>query len=236
MYSPIVFDYWLPTYEREPAFDALYVVRVADSLPTNTAVTLLDVAVGPSIVSLVTSFAERLDFTDGQRITSDQLRSELDAAGVALNGTDRLFYLPRHAQESLRAEVTPESTRPLTEADTAAFEQFTAAIPENELDEAFVELDHWLVYGTFADDRLVAASSMYPWRGSQLADLGIITLPEYRGQGFATQTVRAISARALADGYEPQYRCQLGNDGSSAVALAAGFTLFGQWDVVPLND
>lgn len=236
MYSPIVFDYWLPTYEREPAFDALYVVRVAESLPTNTAVTLLDVAEGPSIVSLVTSFAERLDFADGQRITSDQLRSELDAAGVALNGADRLFYLPRHAQETLRAEVFTESTRPLTEADAEAFEKFTAAIPENELDEAFVELDHWLVYGTFADDQLVAASSMYPWRGSQLADLGIITHPDYRGRGFATRTVRAISARALADGYEPQYRCQLGNEGSSEVARAAGFTLFGQWDVVPLND
>ncbi|MBH0117311.1 GNAT family N-acetyltransferase [Salinibacterium sp. NG253] len=236
MYSPIVFDYWLPTYEREPAFDALYVVRVAETLPTNTAVTLLDVAAGPSIVSLVPSFAERLDFTKGQRISAEQLRSELDAAGVALNGADQLFYLPRHAQDTLRAEVIPETTRQLTEADAAAFEKFTAAIPERELDEAFVELDHWLVYGTFTDDQLVAASSMYPWRGSQLADLGIITLPEHRGRGLATRTVRAISARALADGYEPQYRCQPDNAGSVAVALAAGFTLFGQWDVVPLND
>ncbi|MBH0110914.1 GNAT family N-acetyltransferase [Salinibacterium sp. NG22] len=236
MYSPIVFDYWLPTYEREPAFDELYVVRIAESLPTNTAVTLLDVAEGPSIVRMIPTFAERLDLVEGQRVSGQQLRSDLDAAGVALNGADQLFYLPRHAQDVLRAEVTPETTRQLTGADTRAFEQFTAAVPERELDEAFVELDHWLVYGTFADDRLIAASSMYPWQGSQLADLGIVTLPDYRGRGFATQTVRAISAHALGGGYEPQYRCQPDNVGSVAAALAAGFTRFGQWDVVPLND
>jgi len=41
-----------------------------------------------------------------------------------------------------------------------------------------------------------------------------------------------MSARALADGYEPQYRCQLDNEPSIALARAAGFTPFGTWDVI----
>jgi predicted GNAT family acetyltransferase len=117
-------------------------------------------------------------------------------------------------------------------ADAEVFAQFAAAAPAQDLDDAFVELGHWLVMGTFADGRLVSVASMYPWHGTNLADLGVITLPEYRGRGLAKRTVRAISARALADGYEPQYRCQLDNMPSASLARAAGFVQFGTWDVI----
>jgi predicted GNAT family acetyltransferase len=60
----------------------------------------------------------------------------------------------------------------------------------------------------------------------------VITLPTYRGQGLAKATVRAISVRALSQGYEPQYRCQLGNAPSIALAESAGFVRFGTWDVI----
>jgi predicted GNAT family acetyltransferase len=100
------------------------------------------------------------------------------------------------------------------------------------MDDAFVELGHWLVMGTFADGRLVCAASMYPWRGTHLADVGVITLPGYRGRGLGRRTVRALSARALAEGYEPQYRCQLDNMPSAALARAAGFAQFGTWNVI----
>lgn len=77
---------------------------------------------------------------------------------------------------------------------------------------------------------------MYPWRETRLADLGVITLPAFRGRGLATRTVRAISAQAIADGYEPQYRCQLDNAASIALAAAAGFARFGEWDVMTSDD
>ena len=44
--------------------------------------------------------------------------------------------------------------------------------------------------------------------------------------------MRAISARALAGGYEPQYRCQLANTPSASLARAAGFAQFGTWNVI----
>jgi predicted GNAT family acetyltransferase len=77
---------------------------------------------------------------------------------------------------------------------------------------------------------------MYPWRDTHFADLGVITLPGYRGRGLARRTVRAISARALAEGYEPQYRCQLDNTPSAALARAAGFVQFGTWDTIASGD
>jgi predicted GNAT family acetyltransferase len=88
------------------------------------------------------------------------------------------------------------------------------------------------VYGTFVDGRLVTAASMYLWQETQLADLGVITLPEFRGRGLARRTVRALSAHALSEGCEPQYRCQLDNESSIALARACGFTPFGTWDVM----
>nr|WP_246414180.1 GNAT family N-acetyltransferase [Microbacterium thalassium] len=123
-------------------------------------------------------------------------------------------------------------TRPLSEADAAAFAAFCATAPEADLDAAFVELDHWLVYGAFESGDLAAVASMYPWRDTRLADVGVITLPSLRGRGIGRRIVRAIAADAVSRGYEPQYRCQLDNLASVALAESAGFRRFGFWDVV----
>lgn len=73
---------------------------------------------------------------------------------------------------------------------------------------------------------------MYPWRDAPLADLGVVTLPAHRGKGHARRLVRAISRRALGREHEPQYRCQLDNHASIALAASSGLTLFGTWDIV----
>ena len=77
---------------------------------------------------------------------------------------------------------------------------------------------------------------MYPWGETRLADLGVITLPRFRGRGLGRATVRAMSAVALDWRYEPQYRCQLDNTASVTLARAAGFRRFGQWEVIIGDD
>lgn len=232
MFSRTVTDYWLT---GDAAADDLLVgefrVVVDDSLPANRSLMTLDHADG-GVLTLTSARAASLDLAAGSLVSRAALRSALEAAEVSLNGADHLFYLPNAEHAVVRAEAVPEGTRQLTDADADSFAQFADAAPAAEFDEAFVELDHWLVFGTFAEGRLVAAASMYPWSGTQLADLGVITLPGCRGRGFAKRTVRAISARALAEGLEPQYRCQLDNEPSVALARAAGFARFGTWDVI----
>lgn len=66
----------------------------------------------------------------------------------------------------------------------------------------------------------------------QIAETGVLTLPPFRGKGHARNVVRAISRYAYEQGFEPQYRCQLDNQASVALAKAAGLTLFGKWQVV----
>jgi hypothetical protein len=60
----------------------------------------------------------------------------------------------------------------------------------------------------------------------------VLTLPPFRGNGHARRVIPAISGHALAQGYEPQYRCQLDDVASAALAKAAGLTVDGEWDVI----
>lgn len=235
MFSSTVVDHWVPAVARSHT-GADVVVAVDSGLPENRSVSLLRIQDGPAILAVSPEKAERLSVSDGDDISHAELVARLKDAGVTLNDPDNLFYLPAAERDALRSEAPRRETRELTAADAAAFAELTARAPEDDLDEAFVELDHWLVFGTFAGDTLASAASMYPWSGSRLADLGVITLPDYRGQGLARATVRAMSAAAIARGYEPQYRCQLDNTASVALAKTAGFRLFGEWEVIDADD
>lgn len=231
MFSTLVTDHWLPA-SASAVSEGEGIVLVDPELPENRSVSLLRVSDGATVVSLTPERAAQIGVADGERISPQDVADRVEAAGIALNDPDHLFYLPVDEQANVTAADLDAHTRRLTADDAYAFAALAAAAPEDDLDEAFVELDHWLVFGTFVDGRLAAAASMYPWTGTRLADLGVITLPEFRGRGLARATVLAMAAEALQRGYEPQYRCQLDNAPSVALALASGFRRFGEWVVI----
>lgn len=231
VFTSAVTDHWISDVPADLAPGDVFVV-VDPSLAENRAVSLIRVSDGPAVLALTPQRAANLSLTDRSRVDDAFVTSALDRADITLNDPDHVFYLPRDQQDALRAETLTTETRVLTDRDAEAFAAFTAEAPEDDLDEAFVELDHWLVFGTFVDGELVAAASMYPWGETTLADLGVITLPRFRGRGLGRATVRAMSAAAIERGYEPQYRCQLDNAASVALAAAAGFAHFGQWQVI----
>lgn len=231
MFSPLVLSHWhLDAASSWSEGEAL--VAVDSALPANRSVSLLHVADGRTVLALSPARATELALTDGASIRDAELAASLERSAIPLNDPDHLFYLTLAEQSALLAEARGSETRQLEAGDAAAFAELTANAPADDVDEAFVELDHWLVFGTFVGDTLASAASMFPWRGSKLADVGVITLPEFRGRGLGRATVRAISAVALARGFEPQYRCQRDNAASVALAQAAGFARFGDWQVI----
>lgn len=236
MFSSPVESYW--ALDPEVSHTGSQIVRVVEdaSLPANRSLSILRTASGRIIVSGTPQLVRQLGLTSNSSASSSQLAEAIKQADISLNDPDHLFYLPIDEQACLLHEPVSPYTRQLTNEDATIFEAMVSACPEDDLDEAFVELDHWLVYGTFVDGRLASAASMYPWKDTTLADLGVITMPEFRSRGLARDTVRAISARALRDGYEPQYRCQLDNAASAALARSAGFALFGEWSVIDVGD
>ncbi|WP_345763420.1 GNAT family N-acetyltransferase [Diaminobutyricibacter sp. McL0608] len=169
-------------------------------------------------------------------LTEAGVRSALMAAGIILHGADNLFYLLDSAKTALIAEADSPHVRRLTDADASHFNAFLDGASEQDLNDAQVELDHWAVFGAFGDDgALVSAASMYPWRDTMIADIGVLTLDSARGRGHARSVVRALYRHALGLGHEPQYRCQLDNTASVALARASGLSLFGRWEVVSPN-
>ncbi|MEB4613408.1 GNAT family N-acetyltransferase, partial [Leucobacter sp. M11] len=161
-----------------------------------------------------------------------ELRAALTAGGIAMNGADDLFFLPEESRARLHGSADAAHVRRLSAADAAAFAAFTERAPEADVDEAYVELDHWAVFGAFDGDEIVAAGSAYPFdEDTLLADLGVLTLPSHRGRGHAREVIHALARHALAEGFEPQYRCQIDNTSSVILAGRAGFQRLGTWDV-----
>jgi RimJ/RimL family protein N-acetyltransferase len=182
---------------------------------------------------LTPSVAETLGLSPAREtVTESDFRQALSGAGMALHGADNLFYFTESDKEALLRETAKSDVRRLTQDDAAAFTEFESSASEQDLDAAYVELDHWAVFGAFAQGRLVCAASMYPWGNARIADLGILTLPEFRGRGHARAVVRALCRHAADQGYQPQYRCQLDNEASAALAASSGLTHFGTWEVV----
>ena len=227
--------HWLPAGDRPEESGGIAVV-IDPGLPAERPYSLLRVAGGSTTLSLSPAQAASLHLRHGEHVEDGDLSRRVDGAGITLEDPVHVYYLASEDAARREVEAPGPGTRPLTSDDAAAFAALVADCPEEDLDEAYVELDHWLVLGTFLGDRLVSAGSLYPWDDTRIADLGVITLPEVRGRGFGRRTVRAMSAAALERGFEPQYRCQHDNAASVALARAAGFTLLGEWVVIAEDD
>ncbi|UCN14243.1 GNAT family N-acetyltransferase [Cellulomonas iranensis] len=242
MFSTAVTAHWLAGLAPAdlPTTPGTYRVVVDADLPAARRLSVLDLAGTGGVVRATPEVVAALGLDDGGTVEAAALSSARTSAGVALNGADHVFHLPAAALAALTTPTPGDDVRVLTAADADAFAAFAAAAPEDDLDEAYVELDHWLVVGAFvagADGpRLVSAASAYPWAGTTLADTGVLTLPEHRGRGLGRRSVRALAAHAHARGHEPLYRCQLDNAASVALARAAGFVPFATWDVVRPDD
>jgi RimJ/RimL family protein N-acetyltransferase len=213
-------------------------VSVNPDLDDDRRVMVLDTA-GPVRVVVTPAVAGQLGWSvpsTRSAMTEATLRQELAEAGIRLHGADSIFHFTEDAQAHLLLEADPAGVRQLTEGDEAVFAAFQAAASEQDLDDAYVELDHWAVFGAFEQGRLVAAASMYPWDDGPaalpIADTGVLSLPPWRGQGHARNLVRAISRHACRLGHEPLYRCQTDNRASVALARSAGLNLYGRWDVI----
>lgn len=234
MFSTVVSDFWHTEFSGDKilyADDALQITSNA-ALAKDDHSTILELCTGKTLVTLHPELAEWLDISGGGGWTAGRLRQRLRDAGYTLHGADNLFYFPAESKARIVQEAIPDGIRQLTQDDHAVFAEFCANASEEDLDAAYVELDHWLVFGVFEQGKLISAGSMYAWMDSSIADFGMLTLPEQRGKGHGRRLVRAISQGAYQRGFEPQYRCQLDNHASIAAARAAGLSRYGAWDLI----
>jgi len=73
---------------------------------------------------------------------------------------------------------------------------------------------------------IVTYSSAHPFEmAAGYGDIGILTRPEYQGQGLGSLAVAAICERLEHEGLEPLYRCEEDNVGSIKVSVGLGFEI-----------
>lgn len=235
LFSQTITDFWESQFLNGDIIynDKTFTVTINHDLSEDSRVMVLETADGRVMVVLTPEMAEKLDLSKGQELSELNFRQKLNEGGVTLHGADYLFYFSEAEKNVLLQENQEGTLRQLSEQDDAIFSAFESSASEQDLDDAYVELDHWAVFGSFERNRLVCAASMYPWgEDVQIADLGVLTLSAFRGKGHARKVVRSICKFAYEQGYEPQYRCQLDNEASILLAKAAGLTMFGKWDVI----
>ncbi|UXI66229.1 GNAT family N-acetyltransferase [Tahibacter amnicola] len=211
--------------------DEHFLLSVNPALREERRLMVLTLADGRVLATTTPAMAEVLHLARRRPTSMAGLRERLEAVGGALHGADHLFYYDRAAQAELTANPA-DAVRRLSGADEPAFRAFEGRASEQDRDDASVALEHWIACGAFVNDHLVCVASLYPWGDAPMGDMGVLTLAEFRGLGHARRVVRAISGAALEQGYEPQYRCQLDNLPSVALAKSAGLSRFGSWDVI----
>ncbi|SHX02752.1 putative acetyltransferase [Mycobacteroides abscessus subsp. abscessus] len=241
-FSPVITDYWTAAFSGKTLHRNEHLtITVKPGLDHDERAAILrpagdkpvSVTVSPAVADALTE-----DIAALGNPTAVGIRAALATRGVVLNGADNVFYLSESAADDILGEAASTDVRPLTSGDGEMFASFKAAVSEQDWDEAYVELDHWAVFGAFdGHGRLVSIGSMYPWDDEvPLADAGVLTLDSARGRGHAKTLVRAMFRHALMEGYEPQYRCQLDNAASNKLAASLGLQLFGQWETVIPDD
>lgn len=234
LFSSTIDTFWQATFlDGEAVFgDELLTVVANAKLVSDRRVMVLRKADGMVNAVLTPDMVEKLGFHHHKVLTELLLREKMREANIQLHDADYVFHFTEAGKHALLQEPPQVSIRQLGLADQDVFTQFQSQASEQDLDDAYVELDHWAVFGSFENERLVCAASMYPWSGAPVADLGVLTLPPHRGMGHARGVVRAICRFAYGQGFEPQYRCQTDNASSVSLAKSAGLTLFGTWEVV----
>lgn len=234
VFTKAVTDFWLekfPSTDDVLFKDAKTTITIAPSLIKHRLMRLNSID-GYTTIAVAPELASNLQLDKTSVPSTEALWQKLKETNLSLHGADQLYYFPEEEKNRIQDEITPDHVRQLTKDDEALFSEFTAAASAADLDDAFVELDHWVVFGVFEGKTLVTAASMFPWHDSKLADIGVITLASARGKGYARSVVRAMSKHAYQEGYEPQYRCALDNKASAAVARSSGLATFGTWDVL----
>lgn len=113
------------------------------------------------------------------------------------------------------------SVRRLNQGDRTAFYRFRNQCTREDLAEGFVELDHVAVFGALYEDEIVAVSSIIVW--DEIADIGIITMPDFRELGLGKALGSRASEWAVINKKLIQYRHNVLNYGSLKVSRALGF-------------
>jgi RimJ/RimL family protein N-acetyltransferase len=166
-------------------------------------------------------------------LSSELLQRALGTERIADVDAGLIFHL--RPGELVRPELDWQfALHRLTSDDEQALNALRQRCTEYEIEDAYVEIEHEIAWGCFKGLQLAAVGSAY--RRNGFMDFGVLTDPEFRGQGLARHVVCALVDDTQQRGLIPQYRCNRVNKSSRRVAEASGFTLYYTTESVKLRS
>ncbi len=115
--------------------------------------------------------------------------------------------------------------RLLTDSDADALNDLLSLCTEEEGELANVSIEQEIPLGLFKNNCLLAVASLI-FDGDLIADVGVITHPQYRKCGFGKIVVIELVRKKIENGRIVQYTTQQINTGSKRLAEAIGFWLY----------
>jgi len=227
---------WDETFNfSEISEDTEFLIRIKKDIGSRHPIIKLNRNDGRVFIIMTSEFSEKLSLTD--KSTCSELEEALVQNGMKWYDEDALYYLSDDHELVLNSNENSVGVRQLSESDSTLFNDFESRNTEKDLDDVEIELDNEAVFGAIDDGALNCVADYYRWSNKDVADIGVLTVPDCRGKGVASSVVEALCRHALSQGLLPQYRCQLDNQGSIGVAEKIGFRLYGLWTVgVPIEN
>lgn len=140
---------------------------------------------------------------------------------VELNGRANFRFSPVVYGHRVRTEL-PTGVE-IVRTDAEMFEAMPGSVvPKYFLDSIEDFMSDGVGFSLLSGGKLAATAFSAYLRGDQL-ELGIETVPEFRGKGFAELVCRALIDWCIHNGYEPLWSCRFENTASYALAQKLGF-------------
>lgn len=182
-------------------------------------------------VILTSSYLTRLfgeHVTFPTQLNASLFRALLKEHRIRLSAPDHVYYGITPAATTIPKENW--TMRLLTKGDKLLFENFCHNINGLDIDNAWVELEHWAVFGLFVNGTLACTCSLNPWDDTEIADIGVLTHPTRRGQGLAKCLIHFAHQQIAQQHYVLQYRTQHQNKASVALAHSLSLQLYALWE------
>jgi GNAT superfamily N-acetyltransferase len=115
-----------------------------------------------------------------------------------------------------------QGARPLIPSDDDALKELSREVGEEAWVNSNISFERVPIFGIYEQRRMVAAASYERW-GERILHIGVVTHPDYRGQGFGRGVAAATTAHALEAGGIAQWQTLESNAASARIADALGF-------------
>jgi GNAT superfamily N-acetyltransferase len=132
------------------------------------------------------------------------------------------FWLGYATTESFRRVDGRGARRLGGDEDEAALAKLRRQVPEEPVVDAGFDVAPRREYGCFVDGTLVCAGTLTPFRGLP-ANIGVLTHPAHRNQGFGSAMVSALTEEALAQSSTAQFRVLEDNRAALRIGRVLGF-------------